>query len=181
MSRTSKILLSLMAVITLIQTVWFVSSEMFIPYLTDFFESMRTTNSRLTEVVAIVFGVIVALFALIMLIIALSSRTSEKDLKLQGGRGKLTIPKKSMEQIVDKSIAENHQVGNIQTKVRVRGNDRIQAQVSVEDISDGNYDVNAKEIQETVQDSIQRHLGMKSHVKVQIIPRKQSSKSLKVI
>ena len=72
-------------------------------------------------------------------------------------------------------------MGNIQTKVRVRGNDRIQAQVSVEDISDGNYDVNAKEIQETVQDSIQRHLGMKSHVKVQIIPRKQSSKSLKVI
>ena len=66
MSRTSKILLSLMAVITLIQTVWFVSSEMFIPYLTDFFESMRTTNSRLTEVVAIVFGVIVALFALVM-------------------------------------------------------------------------------------------------------------------
>jgi uncharacterized membrane protein (DUF485 family) len=181
MSRTSKILLSLMAIITLLQTVWFISREMFIPYLTDFFDSMHTTNGRLTEGIAIAFSILVALFALVMLIVALASRTSEKDLKLQGGKGNLTVPKKSMEQIVDKAIAANHRVGNIQSKVRVKGNDQVQAQVSVEDLSDSNYKVNAKEIQKTAEDSLERHLGMKSHVKVQVIPRKQSSKSLKVI
>lgn len=181
MSRTSKTLLSLMAVITLIQALWFVALEVYIPYVTDFFNSVKTMDENFIEVMAIVFAVVVALFALVMLIVALTSRSSERDLKLKDGKGNLTVPKKAMEKIIDKSIVNNHQVGNVQTKVKVHGRDRLQVRVQVEDLTDSNYGVNAKDIQQTVQDNVQRHLGMKSNVKVQVIPRERSTKSLKVI
>ena len=181
MNRTSKSLLSLMAVITLLLTLWFIATEVYIPYLTDFFETLRTSNAQVMEVIAIVFSILVALFALVMLGIALMSRTSEKDLKLQDGHGNLTVPKKSMEQIINKAVAEDHHVGNIDTKVRVRSKDHLQAKVSVEDLSNDNYRVNARDIQRSVQESVQRHLGLKSDVKVQIIPRQHSKKSLKVV
>lgn len=181
MSRTSKTLLSLMAVITLIQALWFIALEIHIPYVTNFLESFRTMNVDLIEIMAIIFAVVVALFALVMLIVALTSRTSEKDLKLKDGKGNLTVPKKAMEQIINKSIVNNHQVGNAQTKVKIHGRDRLQVRVQAEDLSDGNYGVEAKDIQQTVQESVEHHLGMKSSVKVQLIPRERSTKSLKVI
>ena len=63
MNRTSKSLLSLMAVITLLLTLWFIATEVYIPYLTDFFETLRTSNAQVMEVIAIVFSILVALFA----------------------------------------------------------------------------------------------------------------------
>lgn len=177
MRPITKGLLGLVAVIALLQAGLVVSMMWPLEPLS----SVMRTHWFWFRLPLLILSAIVAVAGLTTLLIALFRRSTTKDLRIKGNRGELVVTKSAVERGLVTAIARDHEVQQVEAKVKMKGNRVTEAKIRAGQLQLADAQGLAEAIEATATKQLKQMLGVdvaKVRVRLHNTP---SSKSVPVI
>ncbi|MGV0166984.1 alkaline shock response membrane anchor protein AmaP [Furfurilactobacillus sp. WILCCON 0119] len=172
MKLFSKWMVGLAGLITLLDGGVLVITSVNIKPLSKWLTNVMMINPRVSQMIFVIFGIIAMITGLLLLLIGLFKARTVNAVRLQGERGKVTLPVSAMEKDLQRRIADVVGVSRPEVQLRLH-NRKHRADVHVNAIAagDAQFETLGSEILQVVQtylaDSLNFTLGRQ---KINVVP-----------
>lgn len=120
MSRMTKVLLVLVALLGIIQTVWFMTIVYPLQGVITFFNNLNLPQQWI-RYTGLGLGILAGLAFLVMFLYALFAPAKHKNINFSSNKGDLTISKDAIEKMVCHKVQENPAIEDVDVRVNLTG------------------------------------------------------------